>query len=84
MYNDAADGGKRKMFYFAQSLPERRIRSLSLQRHATRARTMQLNVANALDSNRVLYLVNATTGALRYAQWFNAPRKYSLTTSWSY
>jgi hypothetical protein len=37
-----------------------------------------------LDSNRVLYTVYSTTGALRYAQWFNAPRKYSLTTRWSF
>lgn len=81
MYTDAADGGRRKMFYFPDRLlhdafavyafkPTKRVRA-----------SVQLNVANVLDSNRVLYLLNSTTGAFRYAQWFNSPRKFSLTTS---
>jgi outer membrane receptor protein involved in Fe transport len=84
MYNDAADGGKRKMFYF----PNRLLNDFyAVYRFNVTRRvhgSVQLNVANVLDANRVLYLVNGTTGALRYAQWFNAPRKYSLTTSWTY
>lgn len=81
MYNDAADGGKRKTYYF----PDRFLNdAFAVYRFApTRwmRASVQLNVANLLDSNRVLYLVSSTTGALRYAQWFNAPRKYSFTTS---
>ena len=84
MYNDSADGAKRKMFFFPDRTlhdvfivyrfaPVRRVRS-----------TVQLNIANALDANRVLYLVNSTNGTLRYAQWFNAPRKFSVTTSLTY
>ena len=84
MYNDAADGGKRKMFYF----PNRLLNDVyAVYRFNVTRRvrgSVQLNIANVLDSNRVLYLVNGSTGALRYAQWFNAPRKYSLTTSWTY
>jgi hypothetical protein len=45
---------------------------------------VQLNVANALDSNQVLRLPSTANGTLRYAQWFNAPRKYSVTTTWSF
>jgi hypothetical protein len=45
---------------------------------------VQLNIANLLDANEVLYLRNGTNGTLRYAQWFNAPRKYSLTTTLSF
>ena len=84
MFNDAADGGKRKLFYFPNRLlhdfyavyrfsPTRRLRA-----------SVQLNIANLLDANEVLYLRNGSNGTLRYAQWFNAPRKYSLTTSVSY
>ena len=84
MYNDAADGGKRKMFYF----PNRLLHdAYAVYRFNVTRRvrgSVQVNVANVLDANRVLYLVNGTNGTLRYAQWFNAPRKYSLTTSWTY
>lgn len=84
MYNDAADGGKRKTFYFPNRLlhdfyvvyrfsPTRRVRA-----------SVQLNIANLLDANEVLYLRSGTNGTLRYAQWFNAPRKFSLTTSVAY
>jgi hypothetical protein len=84
MYNDAADGNKRKMFFFPNRLlndayvvyrfnPTKRVRA-----------SVQLNVANVLNANEVLYLISSTTGTLRYAQWFNAPRKYSLTTSLSF
>jgi outer membrane receptor protein involved in Fe transport len=84
MFNDAADGGKRKLFYFPNRLlhdfytvyrfkPTRQVRA-----------SVQLNIANLLDANEVLYLRNGTNGTLRYSQWFNAPRKYSLTTSLSY
>lgn len=45
---------------------------------------VQLNIANLLDANEVPYLRNSANGALRYAQQFNAPRKFSLTTSFSH
>jgi hypothetical protein len=84
MYNDAADGGARKMFY----LPNRFLNDVfAVYRFNVTKRvrgSVQLNINNVLDSNRVLYSVYSTTGALRYAQWFNAPRKYSVTTSWTY
>lgn len=82
MYNDAADGGARKTFYF----PNRLLHdAYAVYRFNVTRRvrgSMQLNVANVLDSNRMLVLPASATGVLRYAQWFNAPRKYSLTTSW--
>jgi hypothetical protein len=84
MYNDAADGNKRKMFYFPDRMlndffavyrfaPTRRIRA-----------TVQMNIANLFDANEVMYLIRGTNGTLRYAQWLNAPRKLSVTTSLSY
>lgn len=80
MYNDMLDANKRKMFYFPDRFlndlfvvyrftPHRRIRS-----------SLQGNVANLFDANQVVMLRSASNGAYRYAQWFNAPRKLSLTT----
>ncbi|MBI4624412.1 MAG: hypothetical protein HY736_14505 [Verrucomicrobia bacterium] len=84
MYNDAADGNRRKMFYF----PDRLLNDVfAVYRFNVSRRvraSVQINVANVLDANRVLYLVNSTNGTLRYAQWFNAPRKLALTTSVTY
>ena len=42
--------------------------------------SVQINVSNLLDTNRIQYLINSSNGTLRYAQWFNAPRKLALTT----
>ena len=81
MYNDNADGGKRKMFFF----PDRFLNDLFVVYRfspAPRVRaSVQCNVNNLFDQNRVLYLLNSSNGTLRYAQWFNAPRKLSVTMS---
>jgi hypothetical protein len=45
---------------------------------------VQLNVSNLLDANQVMYLVRATNGTLRYAQWLNSPRKLAVTTTLSF
>ena len=84
MYNDVLDSGRRKMFYFPDRFlndaffiyrfaPIRRVRA-----------TLQINVANLFDANRVLQLRSSSNGSFRYAQWFNAPRKLSITSSFSY
>lgn len=84
MYTDAAAGGVRKTFYF----PNRFVNDVyaiypfSVGRRIRSA--LQLNIANVLDANDVIYLVNSTNGTLRYAQWLNPPRKYTLTSSWSF
>jgi hypothetical protein len=81
MYNDLADGNKRKMFYF----PDRTLHdAFAVYRFRPTkwvSASIQLNVANVLDTNRTLFLIRSTNGTLRYAQWFNAPRKYSVTTT---
>ena len=84
MYNDAADGGKRKLFYFPNRLLHDAYAVYRFKATRQVRVSVQLNIANLLDANEVLYLRNGTNGTLRYAQWFNAPRKYSLTTSVSY
>ena len=84
MYNDAADGGKRKLFYFPNRLLHDAYAVYRFKATRQARVSVQLNIANLLDANEVLYLRNGTNGTLRYAQWFNAPRKYSLTTTLSF
>ena len=45
---------------------------------------LDLILDSSFAQNRVLYLINSTNGTLRYAQWFNAPRKLALTTRLTY
>ena len=84
MYTDAADGDKRKMFYF----PNRLLNDFyAVYRFAPMKRlrmSVQMNVSNLFDANEVMYLIRSTNGTLRYAQWLNAPRKIALTTTVSY
>jgi outer membrane receptor protein involved in Fe transport len=84
MYTDAADGNKRKMFYF----PNRFLNdAYAVYRFAPLKRirmSVQLNVSNLFDANEVMYLIRSTNGTLRYAQWLNAPRKIAVTTTVSY
>ncbi len=84
MYNDAADGNLRKMYYFPNRMLNDLFMSYSFRPSRHVRASVQLNVANLLDANRVLYLIRSTDGTLRYAQWFNSPRKISLTTRLTY
>ena len=81
MYTDAADGNKRKMYYY----PDRLLHDLfAVYRFKPAGKirtTLQVNVSNLLDANEVVYLVRSTNGTLRYAQWLNSPRKLGVTTT---
>ena len=84
MYTHAADANKRKMYYF----PDRMLHDVFAVyrfRPVGRTRTsLQVNVSNLLDANKVVYLVRSTNGTLRYAQWLNSPRKLAFTTTVSF
>jgi hypothetical protein len=84
MYNDAADGNKRKMFYFPNRMLHDMFASYGFRVNRFVRASVQINVSNLLDTNRVQYLINSSNGNLRYAQWFNAPRKFALTTRLMY
>ncbi len=83
MYNDSADG-TRKTFYFPDKLLNDFFAVYSFRPTQRIRASVQLNVANLFDANEVMYLVNGSTGAFRYAQWLNAPRKISITTRFSF
>jgi outer membrane receptor protein involved in Fe transport len=84
MYTDAADGNKRKMYYF----PDRMLHDLfalyRLKPWGNIRTTLQINVTNLLDGNEVMYLVRSTNGTLRYAQWLNSPRKLAVSSTVSF
>jgi outer membrane receptor protein involved in Fe transport len=84
MYTDAADGNRRKMFYFPNRLLHDLFVVYRLPAWGRVRPAVQLNVSNLLDANQVMYLVRATNGTLRYAQWLNSPRKLAVTTTLSF
>ncbi|MBI5690428.1 MAG: TonB-dependent receptor plug domain-containing protein [Verrucomicrobia bacterium] len=84
MYTDAADGNKRKMYYFPDRLLHDLFALYRLKPWGNVRTTLQVNVSNLLDANEVMYLVRSTNGTLRYAQWLNSPRKLAVTTTLSF
>ncbi len=84
MFTDAADAGKRKMYYYPNRLTHDVFASYSFRLNRFVRAAVQLNVTNLLDQQRVLYQVRSTDGTLRYAGWFYTPRRLALTTRLSY
>ena len=84
MYTDAADGNKRKMYYFPDRLLHDLFALYRLKSFGKVRTTLQVNVSNLLDANEVMYLVRSTNGTLRYAQWLNSPRKLAVSTTVSF
>ncbi len=81
MYTDAADAGRRKMYYFPDRLLHDVFAVYRFKPIGKIRTTLQVNISNLLDANEVVYLVRATNGTLRYAQWLNSPRKLAVTTT---
>jgi hypothetical protein len=84
MYTDAADANKRKMFYSPDRLLHDLFGTYRFKPIGKIRTSLQINVSNLMDANEVVYLVRATNGTLRYAQWLNSPRKLSITTTVSF
>ncbi len=84
MYSDASAGGARKMFFY----PNRFLNdifatySFRLTRHIRAS--VQVNVFNLLDAQEILYQIRSADGTLRYAGWFNTPRRLQLTARFNY
>jgi hypothetical protein len=84
MYTDAADGGKRKMYYYPNRLLNDLFVSYGFRVTRLVRASVQLNVNNLLDEQRVLYQIASANGTLRYAGWFYTPRRLAITTRLSY
>jgi hypothetical protein len=82
-YTDAAAAGARKTFYY----PDRFMNNAFLIYNfrafpSPKVRlSVQLNVDNLLDRQRIIALPRSTNGVIRYFQEQYSPRKYTLGTS---
>ena len=81
MYTDAADANKRKLFYYPDKLQNNVFIVYRFKGFAKSQMTVQLNVDNVFDRQRVLALPRSTNGTIRYFQYQYSPRKFALTTN---
>jgi hypothetical protein len=84
MYTDAANAGKRKMYYYPNRFTNDFFAAYSFRLNRFVRASVQLNVFNLLDEQRILYQVRNTDGTLRYAGWFYTPRRLAITTRLTY
>ena len=83
-YNAAADGNKRKIFHYPDQLTNN-VFALYGFRLGKRVRaTVQVNVTNVFDQQKVVALPRSTNGTIRYFAYQYSPRKASFTTSLSF
>jgi hypothetical protein len=80
-YTDAADGNKRKTFYYPDKFENNFFALYSFKAFAKTRMALQLNVDNAFDRQRVIALPRSTNGVVRYFRQQYAPRKSSLMAS---
>lgn len=81
MYTDAADANKRKIFYYPDKLQNNGFIVYRFRGFAKTQMSIQLNVDNLLDRQKILALPRSTNGTIRYFQYQYSPRKFALTTN---
>ena len=81
MYTDAADANKRKLFYYPDKVQNNVFLVYRFKGFAKSQMSIQLNIENVFDRQRVLSLPRSTTGVIRYFQYQYSPRKTALTTN---
>lgn len=84
MYTDAADNGRRKIFYYPDKF-QNNIFAIYAFKLTKRVRaTVQLNVSNVMDRQDVVTLPRSTDGTVRYFAEVYAPRKFTLSSTFSF
>ena len=81
MYTDAAAASKRKLFYYPDKVQNNVFLVYRFKGFAKSQMSIQLNIENVFDRQRVLALPRSTTGVIRYFQYQYSPRKFALTTN---
>ncbi len=84
MYTDAASGGARRMYYYPNRFLNDFFASYGFRVNRFVRASVQVNVNNLFDEQRVLYQVASANGTLRYAGWFYTPRRLAITTRLTY
>lgn len=80
MYSDAADGNRRKIFYYPDRFQNNAFAVYSFKPLRRVRASVQLNISNVLDRQDVVALPRSTNGTIRYFAEVYSPRKFSLTT----
>ncbi|MEY2881241.1 MAG: Virulence-associated outer membrane protein Vir-90, partial [Verrucomicrobiota bacterium] len=84
MYTDAADAGKRKMFFYPNRFTNDLFASYGFRVNRFVRASVQVNVSNLLDEQRVLHQIRAANGTFAYAGYFYTPRRLAITTRLTY
>jgi hypothetical protein len=80
-YTDAADGNKRKIFYYPDQLLHNVFAQYGFKLGSRARMTLQANISNVMDTQHVMALVRNTNGTIRYFAYQNSPRKLAVTAS---
>ena len=80
-YTDAADGGKRKIYYYPDKFENSGFAVYNFRPTKRVQASVQLNVSNLFDNQKVLKLLRNTNGTVRYFTYQYNPRNIALTTS---
>jgi hypothetical protein len=80
-YTDAAAGGKRKIFYYPDELTHNVFALYGFKLTRRVRASVQINVSNVLDEQKVIALPRSTNGTIRYFAYQYSPRKLAVTTS---
>jgi hypothetical protein len=83
-YTDAADGGKRKIFYYPDQILNNVFAVYSFKIAQRYRVSLQANVSNVLDEQEVVTLPRSTNGTTRYFAYQYAPRKVSFTATFGF
>jgi outer membrane receptor protein involved in Fe transport len=81
MYTDAADAGKRKIFYYPDKFLNNAFAVYPFKIGRRLQCSVQLNISNLFDKQEVLTLRRNTTGEIRYFAHQYTPRGFALTTN---
>ena len=80
-YTDAAAGGKRKIFYYPDELTHNVFALYGFKLTRRVRASVQINVSNVFDEQKVVALPRSTNGTIRYFAYQYSPRKLAVTTS---
>ena len=83
-YTDAADGNRRKIFYYPDQVTHGAFANYRFKFWRKTRVALQVNVSNLLDTQRVVALPRSTTGDIRYFAYQYSPRKVALTTTFEF
>jgi hypothetical protein len=80
-YTDAADGNRRKIFRYPDEVTNNLFALYGFRLGRRVRASVQVNVSNVFDAQKVVALPRNTNGTIRYFAYQYSPRKLAFTTS---